>query len=72
MKYLILSIVFVLGLTAFAFGQTDADKEAIKATALDYMEGWYEGDAARMERALHPELAKRMFHKDEKSWPEPV
>lgn len=67
MKYLILTIVCVLGLTAFAFGQTDADKEAIKATALDYMEGWYEGDAARMERALHPELAKRMFHKDEKS-----
>jgi len=26
---------------------------------LDYIEGWYEGNAARMERALHPELAKR-------------
>jgi hypothetical protein len=30
-------------------------------TALDYTEGWYAGDAARMERALHPELAKRMY-----------
>lgn len=33
---------------------------ALRATALDYIEGWYEGDAARMERALHPDLAKRI------------
>ncbi|HEU4870174.1 MAG TPA: nuclear transport factor 2 family protein [Pyrinomonadaceae bacterium] len=33
---------------------------AIKQTALDYIEGWYEGNAERMERALHPELAKRI------------
>ncbi len=39
---------------------TDADKEAIRQTALDYVEGWYEGNAERMERALHPELAKRI------------
>jgi hypothetical protein len=32
-------------------------------TALDYTEGWYAGDAARMERALPPELAKRMYRK---------
>lgn len=37
-----------------------ADAAAIKQTALDYIEGWYEGNAERMERALHPELAKRM------------
>ena len=39
---------------------TEADRTAIKQTALDYIEGWYEGDAERMERALHPELAKRI------------
>ena len=39
---------------------SDADKAAIKQTALDYIEGWYEGNAERMERALHPELAKRI------------
>jgi len=37
-----------------------ADAEAIRQTALDYIEGWYEGNAERMERALHPELAKRI------------
>jgi Putative lumazine-binding len=32
---------------------------AIRATACDYYEGWFEGDAERMRRALHPELVKR-------------
>lgn len=39
---------------------TDADKEAIKRTALNYAEGWYEGNAEKMESALHPDLAKRI------------
>lgn len=38
----------------------DGDKAAIKQAALDYIEGWYAGDAEQMERALHPELAKRI------------
>ena len=41
-----------------------ADSAAIRATALDYVEGWYTGDAARMERALHPELVKRIIRVD--------
>ena len=40
--------------------QSGTDSSAIRATALDYIEGWYAGDAARMERALHPDLAKRI------------
>jgi hypothetical protein len=35
------------------------DDQAIKSTVLDYFEGWFDGDAERMERALHPQLAKR-------------
>ena len=35
------------------------DEVAVVQAALDYFEGWFDGDAARMERALHPELAKR-------------
>jgi Putative lumazine-binding len=38
----------------------DAERAAIKQTALDYVEGWYEANPERMERALHPELAKRI------------
>jgi len=56
-------LVLVFGLLAFAStasAQTPADTAAIKQTALDYIEGWYEGNAERMEKALHPELAKRI------------
>jgi hypothetical protein len=62
-------IVIVLAvLSANAQAQTsDADKDAIRQTALDYIEGWYEGNAERMERALHPELAKRIVRTDAKS-----
>lgn len=43
-----------------ARAQSTPDAAAIKQTALDYIEGWYEGNPERMERALHPELAKRI------------
>ena len=36
---------------------------AITATVLDYYEGWFEGDATRMGRALHPNLVKRSVHR---------
>jgi len=47
--------------------QTAADSTAIRQAALDYIEGWYAGDAERMERALHPELAKRIVMTDRQS-----
>jgi hypothetical protein len=54
----LLSLMIVPVLQAQAQSPTDA--AAIKQAALDYIEGWYEGNAERMERALHPELAKRI------------
>ena len=39
--------------------QTTADSAAIRATAEDYVVGWYNGDTTRMARSVHPELAKR-------------
>jgi hypothetical protein len=44
--------------------QTAADSAGIRATALDYVEGWYAGDGDRMARALHPELVKRILVTD--------
>lgn len=35
------------------------DHDEVRATALDYFEGWYEGDAERMARSLHAQLVKR-------------
>ena len=44
--------------------QSSADTAAIRATALNYVEGWYEGNADRMAKALHPELVKRIVVRD--------
>jgi Putative lumazine-binding len=35
------------------------DDDAVRSVVMDYVEGWFEGDAGRMQRALHPELVKR-------------
>lgn len=59
-KLIFLSSVLVVLSVSSTSAQSAADENAIKQTALDYIEGWYEGNAERMERALHPELAKRI------------
>jgi len=60
--FTVLTVVLIAS-TSEAFAQrpvSPADATAIRETALNYIEGWYEGNAERMERALHPELAKRI------------
>ena len=64
MKTLISVVLLTIAAVASANGQTAADSAAIRQTALDYIDGWYTGDGARMERALHPELAKRIVRTD--------
>jgi hypothetical protein len=51
-----------------ARAQTPADSAAIRATALDYAQGWYTGGGARMRRALHPGLAKRISQQRNGQW----
>ncbi|HKW12515.1 MAG TPA: nuclear transport factor 2 family protein [Gemmatimonadaceae bacterium] len=46
---------------------TAADSSGIREAAMDYIQGWYEGNADRMQRALHPELAKRIVRTDPKT-----
>ncbi len=43
-----------------AWSQAPDERAAIRRAALDYIEGWYEADAARMDRALHKDLVKRI------------
>src|SRR5690242_14753184 len=54
-----------LTLPRLAAQTSSQDSTAIRATAHDYIDGWYEGDGARMERALHPHLAKRLVYEDQ-------
>ena len=66
MTRILLLVVAMLGVEARAEQPParSAEEAAIRATVLDYVQGWYDGDAARMERALHPELAKRIVRTD--------
>ena len=60
-------LMTICALLAVAFPGAAAspeDEAAIRQAALDYLEGWYTGDAARMERALHADLAKRVVRVD--------
>ncbi len=61
-----LPVAFSLALLTITTGGDTSkdDLEAIEETALDYGQGWYDADAERMERALHPDLAKRSLMPD--------
>jgi len=66
--YLVLPAILLTGPNVKAGDDNrEADRAAIKQAALDYIEGWYEGNAERMERSLHPELAKRIVNSDAKT-----
>ena len=54
----------LLVLAAPLRAQAAADSAAIRAAALDYAEGWFEGNAERMARAVSPELVKRIVVHD--------
>jgi len=55
----------LLVLPAALPAQAAADSAGIRQAALDYIDGYYTGDGARMERAVHPELAKRIVRTNE-------
>lgn len=65
-KVVLLFVTMLLFSVVQVNAQSTPDAELIKQTSLDYIEGWYEGNAERMERALHPELAKRIVRTDPK------
>jgi hypothetical protein len=63
MRYMVL-LALTLAAVSPVRAQSSRDSAAIRATVLDYAEGWYEGNADRMARALHPELVKRIVVRD--------
>ena len=40
------------------------DAASVEAVVRDYIDGWHEGDAQRMERSLHDDLVKRTVGQD--------
>jgi hypothetical protein len=56
------ALMFVLPFST-AIAQTDADRTAVKQAVLDYVEGIYNNDPSRIERSVHPKLAKIGFYR---------
>jgi len=46
-------------LTAYTIIDGENDRKAVEKAALDYIEGWYEGNVERMAGCLHPDLQKK-------------
>lgn len=61
-----LSFVLLCGLMIIAHSNAAdngaIEREAVKRAVLDYVEGVYQVDPTRIERSVHPELAKRGFY----------
>jgi hypothetical protein len=62
MKKILSLFALILTLSFAADAQTNEDKEAVRRAALDYVESIYDVDPAKVERSVHPELAKRGFY----------
>ncbi len=60
MNKTISALLVIIAVISVVSGQSDADKKAIKRTALNYAEGWYAGNADQMESSLSSDLAKRI------------
>lgn len=60
---LLLSIAGLVpaGSSATETNDLDVERVNIEAAVRDYIDGWYDGDADRMARGLHPDLRKRSF-----------
>ena len=61
MRKLFVMFALALALPAGARAQSADASEAVRQAVLDYVEGVYEVAPARIERSVHPELAKRGF-----------
>ena len=62
-SFLVLAIMG-LALTApvAVLAQGEADQEGVRRAALDYLEGFYEGDSTKIVRSVRPEVVKYGFY----------
>jgi Putative lumazine-binding len=56
-----LAILLLTSPVAVSQPQKSSDEEAVRGTVVDYIEGYYSGDARRVERSLHPHYLKHMI-----------
>ena len=58
-----LALLIFVAAPSTAQQPVDADREAVRLAVLDYVEGIYNVEPARIERSVHPNLAKLGFYR---------
>jgi len=66
-RVLVVSMIAVVPQVAPA--QVSSDREAVRLAVLDYVEGFYEGDTARLVRSVSPEVRKYGYYKPKPGGP---
>ena len=56
--------LLILLLPPTAAAQSASDREGVRRAGLDYIEGFYEGDAAKLRRSIRPEVTKFGFFRE--------
>ena len=64
MRLMLISFALAM-IAAPSAAQSASDNAGVRATALNYTEGWWTGNAGRMSRAVYPRLAKRFLFKED-------
>lgn len=62
-RTLLLTVALFLLVIPVAAQDTNAEKEAVRQAVLDYVEGIYNVEPARIERSVSPNLAKLGFYR---------
>jgi hypothetical protein len=66
MKYLVAMFLSLALLPATGAAQANNNREAVRLAVLDYVEGVYNVEPSRIERSVHPKLAKTGFYRGPK------
>ncbi len=61
MRRTILTLALLLSAAAPAAAQQPADRDAVRRAAMDYIEGFYEGDSTKLVRSVSPEVRKNGY-----------
>jgi hypothetical protein len=70
MKRLALSLsvllMLIINLSAATQPNAKSEEAGVRATVADYIEGYYTGDAGRMEKSLHPHYLKHVISESDR------
>lgn len=71
-KFYLIALALLFSFSPQVYAQQSSEEEAVRQAVLDYVEGIYDVEPDRIERSVHPELAKRGFYvpRDAKTYKE--